>query len=559
MKKVTIVFIILTITVIFPGSLAAKLRSSDREATDSGKTVAIMGSSLAAGWVTNYQSRHDMKNGWAFRLERMLAERGYKTINISVPGDTTDKVLNRMEKDLFPLSPDFVIIGMSLENEGIRGTEGQDPEAVFEKYRINLLKITKKCQEKNIFPILGLCYPCNRFGESDYGYIKRMNLIINSWEFSSINFLGALDNGDGHFPDGGYTYDPDHPGNRGHEEMLYAVVPSMFDAMKSGISSPERKQHSGYLTIKRSRRQSLLSFIPKDIIHSFTTVFSFKGVSAGLLAVIQCDKTHPFIEIIPGGTVRYVSSRGEMVTSIKKIDDSDWHTIAVSHRFLKGETMIFLDEKFLGSLPEQLEPRQFILGGSGNLDQKRSPRKAEYRDWLIYRTSLNEDEVSTLAKGKLLKASLEIYAPLNDKKPKKNTRVKNYARSLSEVIFNPLNTSSDLTRIDNKIKQASAARENELVIVEKQPVEINPLILDDYCGDYEIGPGDVMKIIKENLQLILEDRGQKIELLPESETAFFVRYPMVDITITFNRDQSNQVSGMVLTVGAQKMQAKRIK
>lgn len=85
------------------------------------KTIAVLGSSVAAGWVTSRDAKHDMANGYAQRLGRLLGPRGFKVVNVSVPGDTTEKVLARLDKDLFPIKPDFVLIALSLENEGIQG------------------------------------------------------------------------------------------------------------------------------------------------------------------------------------------------------------------------------------------------------------------------------------------------------------------------------------------------------------------------------------------------------------------------------------------------------
>ena len=66
------------------------------------KKVVIIGSSLAAGWVTSREGRYDFQNGFAQRLGRLLAERGFDVVNVSVPGDSTRDVLDRLEKDLFP-------------------------------------------------------------------------------------------------------------------------------------------------------------------------------------------------------------------------------------------------------------------------------------------------------------------------------------------------------------------------------------------------------------------------------------------------------------------------
>ena len=40
-------------------------------------------------------------------------------INVSVSGDTTGRLLDRLDRDLVPTDPDVVFIGLSLGNEGL--------------------------------------------------------------------------------------------------------------------------------------------------------------------------------------------------------------------------------------------------------------------------------------------------------------------------------------------------------------------------------------------------------------------------------------------------------
>ena len=175
-----------------------------------------------------------MNNGYAQRLGRLLEPRGYRIINVSKPGDTTTKVLDRLEKDLFPKNPDFVIIGLSLENEGIRSIFGKEPDDVYACFKENLKEIIDRCREKNIIPVVGSCYASDNFTSlQDYDYIKRMNLEISEWDVPGINFLGPLDNGSGRFVPG-VTFDLDHPDSYGHAELYYAIVPSLFAAIQEG-------------------------------------------------------------------------------------------------------------------------------------------------------------------------------------------------------------------------------------------------------------------------------------------------------------------------------------
>ena len=558
MKRIFNLLVALEIMLIGANLFAAPAANESSQPPGRLKTIAVLGSSLASGWVTNFQARHDMENGWAHRLARALALKGYQVVNISKPGDNSDAVLERMDKDLLPLKAGHVIIGLSLENEGIRGTLGMTPPAVYEKFRENMLKIVAKCRANGISPIIGLCYPCDRYQEEEYQYIKKMNLLINSWDLPSVNFLGALDNGQGHFPQG-YTYDEDHPGNRGHEEMFYAVVPTLFDALQIGKTQPRKPALGGFVTLKRTSRAAPLSYIPDDVIHSFTEAFRFRSATGGILAAVSSGNGMSFIELSTDGSVQYVSSTGEAIRSRNKAADNQWHDLVLSHRHLQGETLLFVDGVLAGKVGERMEPRQYVLGGSGRRRGGKASKKADFQDWLIFRAALNPDEVQNLFKGNILQASLEVYAPLNDPDLKPGKPLPNLAQSLSEVVAYPSRTEAALTRIERRIKEAETARSGELTLAEKQPIKVDPEIFDAYSGEYEIAPGDNIRIARKNDRIYLVDRGQETELLAESATAFFIRQPLVDIVVTFFKDNMGVVTQLVFQVGDRAITAKKVK
>lgn len=92
----------------------------------------------------------------------------------------------------------------------------------------------------------------------------------------------------------------------------------------------------------------------------------------------------------------------------------------------------------------------------------------------------------------------------------------------------------------------------------KTVITLDPKIYDAYVGQYELGPGLIITITKENGKLMGEATGQpKFELFPESETAFFLN--VGNIQITFIRDEKGNASGLILRQNAKDLTAKRIK
>ena len=95
---------------------------------------------------------------------------------------------------------------------------------------------------------------------------------------------------------------------------------------------------------------------------------------------------------------------------------------------------------------------------------------------------------------------------------------------------------------------------------ERTTATVNPEIYDAYVGRYELqgrAAGRIVSITKENGKLMAQPNGQpKSELVPESETRFFLR--VVDAEVTFQRDEKGKVMQFTLQQDGQNTSAKRI-
>jgi len=133
----------------------------------------------------------------------------------------------------------------------------------------------------------------------------------------------------------------------------------------------------------------------------------------------------PFLATIgvQNGVWTYKAANGSVVRSEVKADARS-HRVLVSHYTARGETLFFVDGKLAGATAERLEPKNFALGGPG---------EADFKDLMIYRSALNADEVAALESGRLLQASLEVYAPLTDTAFHAGGNVANLAQSLTSA------------------------------------------------------------------------------------------------------------------------------
>lgn|GEM_PF-2152204 len=407
--------------------------------------VVVLGSSVAWGQGASPQSQ-----GWAYRLQNLLqnqapivpgSEVKWQVANASIPGDTTGKVLARFQNDLVNAHPDgdIVIIGLSLANEGLVGANDAAAQSVYESFRSGMAEIISRCRQNGYYPVIGLVYPNGNYTASQYGFVKRMNLLLNSWNVPSFNFLGGPDNGSGKWAPGHET-DPYHPNNAGHGEMYYTIVPSLFDAIAAGKTAlPGVREPSvnTYLRLTRNDAQPApISFVPPHPMHSATMAFRVRLTGTGTIAAIGAGANRATLEVQDAGVI-YYGPNGAAQSIIVDINDGKWHDIALSHRYATNQTFVFIDGVQRATLNETFAPDRFVLGGAdGAAGRVPAPAQADYRELCIYRASWTPEEAMAQSNGATQQASLEIFSPLADSDPESGKALENRAQSLTNAVLN---------------------------------------------------------------------------------------------------------------------------
>ena len=384
--------------------------------------IAVMGSSVADGYgATNSE-------GYAFQYTQLLNDRftnglgeDWDVANISVGGNNTILLGNRWEDDLLPLCSRYVIYGLSLGNEGIM-SQGQ---AAFTQFENNMLQLITQARNAGIEPIVVNCYANGSFDSTDYNFTKQMNLLIHSWDVASINSLGAVDDGTGKWA-AGYVADPAHPNTAGHTEMFYTIVPSLFDAMHQGKPQPNLVSNT-HITIDKNVNDIQLEFTPDAIVHPFTVSFDVKTTETGTVGGFTTDNGgYGGLTISSTGELNYVTNSTNSIDGDAVINDGNWHKVTLTHYYAQGKTYLYIDGNLQGEVSEQLEPNTFILSEANGAS-------ADYREWYFYRSGMNQEEISAMVNGDLLKSSLELYAPLDGQAVVGNDPYINLAQSLGVV------------------------------------------------------------------------------------------------------------------------------
>ncbi len=400
--------------------------------------ISVMGSSVAYGsGATNSQ-------GYAYKYRQLLNERftaamgsQWTVSNISVGGNNTLSVLDRWEKDLIGDYSKYVIYGLSLGNEGIH--EFGQPK--FDQFRDNMLLLISKARSNGKIPVITNSYTRDDFNATDYNYIKEMNMLIQQWDLPSVNFLGAVDNGFGQWATG-YQNDIAHPNDAGHTELLYAMVPSLFDALEKEKPLPQIVTGTS-ININNEISAGPLKFMPENTIHPFTTSFDIKTTSTGNVALFTTTSSAVgTLAIDPNGYLTYTSPTGSSITGTDIVNDNQWHKITLTHFYARGESILYTDKKVSGSINEKLEAKIFSLNPTN------APTSIQYRNWYFYRSGMNTLEINALNNGQMLKSSLELYAPLDGQGVMGGSPYINLAQSTNTI--DSTNFSLGILDINNK-------------------------------------------------------------------------------------------------------------
>lgn len=381
--------------------------------------ISVMGSSVANGQgATN-------NHGYAYMYGELLDERfrnqeskfPWYTSGIAVNGNNTLNLLARYN-DLIHDCGTYVIFGLSLGNEGIHNAA--DQQAVYNQFRDNMQTLIKKAREDGKYPVMMNNYTRGDFDTSDYEYVKQMNLLIHEWDLPSVNLLGAIDNGSGVWANG-YQNGDDiyHPTTDGHREFTYAMVPSLFDAIDAGKKQPVRVIGTSYsLADKR-----VLEFTPEETVHPFTLSFKVKGTADGIIASFANGGNATGTLKIQDGVVVYDSPLTGEIKGTVNVTDNQWHVVSLTHYYAQGRTLLYTDKALAGELDEKLTVGKFIVGDNTSTVGR------EYSELFFYRSAMVQEEIDKLCDGRMLKSSLEIYAPLDGSK----STIENLAQSMNSV------------------------------------------------------------------------------------------------------------------------------
>lgn len=376
--------------------------------------IVFMGSSVCFGATASpvggtfsfYQSYGAALRGYAFdhavalngRFKQGLGA-NWDVSNISVGGNSTPNVLARWTKDLLPQCGRYVVYGLSLANEGIM----TNPSA-FDQFKTNMAKLIQDARGSGMVPLVVNNYANNDYTPALYSKIQSMNLLIHQWDVPTINVMGAIDDGAGHWAPGYFT-SAGHPNDQGYAEMAASFVPSLFDALQAGTPRPQ-KQTTSFATLNSGDQ---VEFHPEAGLHSFTVIVDIRTASPGPLLGYKDGAAAGGVFIDPTGVLVYQTSKtGKTFKGQVPVNDGAWHTVAFTHYVSMSKTILYVDAvKQIEVSADGIHSDEFSLGGPN------ARGAVDFRNLLFYRAGMTQVELNAIKSGAFLQSSLEIYAPLD--------------------------------------------------------------------------------------------------------------------------------------------------
>jgi lysophospholipase L1-like esterase len=204
-------------------------------------------------------------NGYAAQVTETLPA-GWESVNISIDGNNTYDLFARFDRDMTPVEAQYVVIGISLGNEGLHE---KGARAVL-SYRENMPRLIRMLQEQGRTVIVTNNYPRADFNQVDYADLCEVNLEVQQWNVPTINLFGTIDDGVGrwaaHLWNGSDIY---HPNQLGHVAMASAFPLTMWEALQAGKPLPE------YICTQGDQNGvESVSFVPEGHVQSYTLSYT---------------------------------------------------------------------------------------------------------------------------------------------------------------------------------------------------------------------------------------------------------------------------------------------
>ena len=188
---------------------------------------------------------------------------------------------------------------------------------------------------------------------------------------------------------------------------------------------------------------------------------------------------------------------------------------------------------------------------------------AHYRDLKAKQSAtydFSEAELNTLGYRLMrldkIKEAVEIFKLNVEVYPKEFNTYDSLAEAYLNLKQNDLAIANYKKSLELNPKNTNAV--DVLKRLEGPTTKVDPQVFDAYVGEYELAPGFVLRVFREDDKFMTQATGQeKFEIFAESETTFAPR--AFSAKLTFIKDSEGKVTGVRLDQGGRQLNGKKIK
>ncbi|OCQ98875.1 lipase [Nostoc sp. MBR 210] len=347
--------------------------------------IVVIGSSVALG------HKAWLLKGWVSLLEEALQQKyGHRVVNVAEVGANVSRTIARFASVVTPEQPDVVIIALSLGNEGLADCAPHERRAVQRRFESGLQQLVKMTRKLGALPVLGGVYPHNNYSSEHYWLLKDTHNRILNWGVPILNWLPALDNGQGRWREG-ISFDPAHPNTFGHHLMFEAIDLQLFDIDKAQLAKenphfwqpneiPIYLDNAGFYVCAYIEEKSLRISNPSS--HNYTIAPYWQE----LQTVVQSKaKLLPGIYVAKNpqpGTLPFfaVQEDGAIATTVEIPSGSDLEYTAAFNLFAPHDSQVLFYDGHLGIL--QKDERHLWLINESDHEYNIHPMWKEVRQAL---------------------------------------------------------------------------------------------------------------------------------------------------------------------------------
>jgi lysophospholipase L1-like esterase len=399
--------------------------------------VLFIGSSTTEG---NGASK--LEKTWFKIIEEKLGQ-DYKCYFRGIGGNKTIDVINRFYKDVAPIQPDFVIIQLTIGNEGIYSNS--DKTKIYHQFKENMIKIINMVKQIGATPIVIGQAPTKNYNDLYYKYGLKITEEIASMGVHVIDLMGNLAKENGK-PFDQVMNDNLHYNDLGQEYIVNAFPPTLLKKAKIQEGG-FLKEQNGYIRLGNELYTDLpIYFEPDEPLKNFTFFCWFRyakpnhGVvpsnASGVVSFNNSDRLY----VVSGNENEWRltnnSGSGDSKFNSTEIQWNKWISLAISYHAEDNQYIVYCNGREIGRYTADVGVlTKLTLAGREGAELK-TLRNADFKNVLLYRTRLNAQQIKRLHEGEYLQMSMELFAPMNDKFIVPGSSINNLAPTNSRLIIN---------------------------------------------------------------------------------------------------------------------------